>query len=281
MRRFVIATLAAAGLADAAPKSKIDDAPPAPTTASEQAKPIEMTSMVDKLEVYRDDSGGYLVSPRHDAIDNWDAAGGWVFYGDGKTMYRQRIISSSFDSTSGVEWGVWAPRVKGMNMAFIEIGHLVIRCRQGRERDKNGVKKLEPLKADEAKQLLTRAKFYPDLWHREAHRLARDDDAIYYYIDKLRDEYGGHGFRVFVGAAGAMKQLPMTNVASDSAGEIFATKSGQLKIILNNDKDTEEATWIKGGKRVTLTMLPVLDNRYLIYRDLGIYGALGTPCDDM
>jgi hypothetical protein len=280
MRRHVIAVLAAASVARAAPKPKLDEPPPSPTTATEQAKPIDLTPVRDKLDVYRDDTGNFVVSPRHDAIDNWEAAQGWVFYGDGKTMYRQRIISSSYNPDSGVSWGVWAPRAKSNGMAFLELGHLYIQCRQVMHaNDKVGVKKLELLKADEAKQVLARAKFYPELWHREAHRLGRDDDGVYYYIGKLREEYGGHGFRVFVGSAGAMKLLAMTNVASDSAGEIFATKTGQLKIVLN-DKGPE-GTWIKGGKRAALTMVPIEDNRYLIYRDLGIYGALGTPCDDM
>jgi len=275
----VIAIVAVASAARAAPKPKLDEAPPPPSTESERAKPIDITPVIDKLDVYRDDTGGFVVSPRRDAIDNWDAAQGWVFYGDGKTMYRQRIIGSSSSPDAGVSWNVWAPRAKLNGMAEIELGRLYIACRAKRAHDKVGVKKLELLKADEAKQVLARAKFYPELWHREAHRLGRDDDGVYYFIDKLREDYGGHGFRVYVGAAGAMKLLAMTNVASDSVGEIFATKSGQLKIVVN--EKAEEGTWIKGGKRVALTMIPIEDNLYLVYRDLGIYGALGTPCDDM
>ena len=70
----------------------------------------------------------------------------------------------------------------------------------------------------------------------------------------------------------------MTNVATDSAGEIFATKAGQLKLVAGSDG---KATWIKGGKKTELTRLEPQENRYLIYRELGIYGSLGAICDDL
>ena len=69
-----------------------------------------------------------------------------------------------------------------------------------------------------------------------------------------------------------------TSLASDSAGEIFATKAGRLKIITAKDG---KAYWIKGGQKTELTVVEPVDNRYLIYRELGIYGQLGTVCDDL
>ncbi len=44
--------------------------------------------------------------------------------------------------------------------------------------------------------------------------------------------------------------------------------------------DAGKTFWIKGAKKTELTMLEPTDNRYLIYRELGIYGALGAVCDD-
>jgi hypothetical protein len=68
-------------------------------------------------------------------------------------------------------------------------------------------------------------------------------------------------------------------MASDTAGQLYATKAGQLKI--SRDKEgNDSAFFIKGGKKLELTIVPVYDNRYLIYRELGIYGQLGTVCDD-
>jgi len=82
---------------------------------------------------------------------------------------------------------------------------------------------------------------------------------------------------VFVGQKGAMKETAMTNIVADSAGEIFATRSGDLKIITGTD---HTASWKKGETKVALTVLELFQNRYLIYRDLGIYGTLGIVCDD-
>ena len=77
---------------------------------------------------------------------------------------------------------------------------------------------------------------------------------------------------------GGMKELQMTNVVSDSVGEIYATKKGELRLITSND----ETSWVKAGKKNALTRVPVEDNVKLIYSDLGVYpGSLGTPCDDM
>lgn len=70
----------------------------------------------------------------------------------------------------------------------------------------------------------------------------------------------------------------MTNVATDSAGEIFATKAGQLELVAGVDG---KAYWAKGGKKTELTRLDPAENRYLIYRELGVYGTLGTVCDDL
>ena len=71
----------------------------------------------------------------------------------------------------------------------------------------------------------------------------------------------------------------MTNVVEDSGGFIFSTKGGSLKIIADSKHDT--AYWVKGGKKIELTVLVPGDNRYLIYRSLGIYGSIGTVCDDL
>jgi hypothetical protein len=69
----------------------------------------------------------------------------------------------------------------------------------------------------------------------------------------------------------------MTNVVSDSAGDAFATKSGELKLVLGK----KEASWVQANKAKNLILLPIEDNAQLIYSDLGVYSGqpLGTPCD--
>jgi hypothetical protein len=273
-------SLIAIALCVAAPAIAKPDAPaPAPAHASpdvkrptDKPKPIDTKDVVDKLDVFKDDFGNYYVSPRPDAM-KFEEAQAWVFYGDGKAMYQQRIVGSSVDG-SHYEWNVWSPRVIGLATASIELldGKLEVGCQSKNRRS------LVQLKADEARTLIQRAKFYPPLWQRQARLLARDDDGVYYYVDELRDEFGGNGYRVFIGQKGAMKETSMTNMVSDSAGEIYATKTGQLKIIAGKDGT---AFWIKGGKKVELTVLPPVDNRRLIYRDLGLYGQLGVACEDL
>jgi hypothetical protein len=235
-------------------------------------KPVDIKPMLDKLDVFRDDTGMYWVSLRAMTADH-DDDNLWTFYGDGKTMYRQRVIG--FSTHDGViEWNLWAPRVRGMQTAnvMLKAGKVTIECKV-----KDTPRAMTQLPADQARAFLQHAAFMPPLWTRQTHTLARDDDGVYYFVDELREEYGGKGFRVFVGQKGAMKELPMMNVVSDSAGEIFATKSGELKIVTSEDG---KAYWKKGGKKTDLIKLDPWQNRYVIYRELGIYGALGAVCDD-
>ncbi|MEO6774098.1 MAG: hypothetical protein ABI467_13955 [Kofleriaceae bacterium] len=241
---------------------------------NKKPKPIDAKANAGKLEVWKDDLGQYYVVPVANAF-SFDDAGAWVFYGDAKTLYQQRIIGASSDPQGGYDWSIWAPRVTTLQQAEVETknGRLTVQC---------GVKDLRvltQLKADEAKVFFAKATFYPPLWQRQTRFLARDDDGIYYFVDELREEYGGQGYRVFVGEKGAMKELGMTNVVEDSGGFIFATKGGSLKII--SDKKSNTAYWVKGGKKVELTELVPMDNRHLIYRSLGVYGTVGTVCDDL
>jgi hypothetical protein len=268
MRRSVALVACAASLAVAGPEK-----------AEKKLKPIDVKPVIDKLLVFRDDVGSYYIVPSPNSFSNMDDGGTWVFFGDAKALYQQRIIGSSVENDGqNLSWILWAPRARGINSASLELatGKLTLTC------NTKGKRALTPLKADETKTLFTKATLYPPLWQRQAHLLARDDDGVYYFVDELREEYGGNGYRVFVGMKGAMKEVAMTNVVSDSGGEIFATKSGQLKIISTSAKgsDAGKTFWMKGGKKLELTMLEPVDNRYLIYRELGIYGSIGAVCDD-
>jgi len=277
MRRLVIAALLAPALAAAKPKAepaRVAPPPSEPRHATDKPKPIDIKPIVDKLDVLKDDVGDYYVVPRQDAM-TLDDAGAWIFFGDSKTLYQQRVIGSSSNPNVEYEWYLWAPRAKNLAAAKLDAlaGRQTLECNHGAD----GKRKLVQLNADEAKTFLGKATFLPPLWQRQSHVLLRDDDGVYYFVDMLRDEFGGNGYRVFVGPKGAMKELAMTNVATDSAGEIFATKSGQLKLVTKDGK----AFWIKGGKKTELTELEPAQNKYLIYRELGIYGSLGTVCDDL
>jgi len=67
-------------------------------------------------------------------------------------------------------------------------------------------------------------------------------------------------------------------VVSDSEGEIFASTSGKLRLVVGK----QSAQWIAGGT-ANLLLLPLNENYGLIYNELGVYlkEKLGVPCDDM
>jgi hypothetical protein len=265
MRQHLIVALAFAVAAPAAAQPK---APPKP---GDKPKAIDAKAVADKLEVFRDDEGHYYVSPKLNSFP--DDAGQWVFYGDGKTMYQQRVVGFGSDD-KGYDWSVWSPRVRGIQQASFNAQKPKpsVLCKQ-----QDG-KALKVLTVDEAKAVFARATFLPPLWQRQAHFLARDDDGNYFLVDRYREDFGGKGYRVFSGQKGAMKELAMTNVVSDSAGEIYATKSGDLKIV--TEGNSGKAYWKKGQAKSELIVLDLWQNRYLIYRELGIYGQLGVLCDD-
>lgn len=264
MRQHLIALAVAVGFAPPAfaqPAAK----QPAPKKAVVKDR--------DKLVVYKDDIGKYYVVPRPDL--HVVGLESMVFFGDGKRFYRQSIIGYGSQSRPEwqAEWTLWSPRVKERAHAtiYLTAKELFVQC-QSREK-----RPLTQLSADQGRKVIASAQFFEPFWQRESRFLARDDDGTYFFVDRLRDEAGGGGYRIFVGKKGTMKQLPMTNLVNDSAGDIYATRSGELKFITENGK----AFWKKGNRRTELVVLPPAANRYLIYRELGIYGQLGVVCEDM
>ena len=125
-------------------------------------------------------------------------------------------------------------------------------------------------------EILKTATFHSQRWKRRAYALARDNGGTYWYVDRARSDQVTD-FRLWSGPRGALKPLRMTNVVSDSAGDIFATKGGDLKLVLGKN----EASWVQGKKAKDLILLPLAENAQLIYGDLGVYTGqpLGTPCD--
>jgi len=96
------------------------------------------------------------------------------------------------------------------------------------------------------------------------------------FLAIIIDTLGGND-RIFVGPKGGLKELPMTNIVSDSVGEIYSTKKGELRFIVSQNA----AQWVRGAVKTELTIVPVEDNVKMIYGDLGVYeGTLGTPCDE-
>jgi hypothetical protein len=134
------------------------------------------------------------------------------------------------------------------------------------------------VKADEAKALVDAAAFLSYRWQRQPYLLARDDKGTYYFVDMQRDVPGKKDMKLYIGPRGKLKPQQMTNIVSDSVGDIFSTKTGELRLVANADS----LKWVAGKTEEKLTNVPVDDNHVLIYTDLGVYERmpLGTPCDD-
>jgi hypothetical protein len=149
---------------------------------------------------------------------------------------------------------------------------------------------LQILDADAKKAVLGPASYEPPVQKRAPHRLARDNNGRYFYVDKGNTPETEKSFRLFVGPKGAMKLQKMTNAVADTEGEIFTTKSGSLRYVTDRKNPP---TWIQGSKKTTLTVVPIeavdektgepINNYQLIYNELGVYlgEKLGNPCDDL
>jgi hypothetical protein len=256
--RRVIALLLVSGMAAAGE--------PKPTA-------VDTKAFRDKLVVLEDAQGGtYIVLPGADSR---------MWFGTGKTLYEQVVVTRFANGETGAwDVGVWSPRVTNVQPGSVQ------RRDDGSFRRWCGGDKYLDLKiitADRAKGIIDKAQFLSTALTRRPHLLARDDAGTYYYVDVIREQYGGSGYRVFVGKKGAMKPLALTDVATDSAGEVFSTKAGDVRIVHENPNESAKASvmWIKGEKRTALVQLDTDANSRLIFKDLGIYTFLGTICDDI
>jgi hypothetical protein len=241
----------------------------AATVAAEPApKPIDIKAQKARPIVLADAQGGTYVVFRGDDPK--------LFYGpSAKAVYEQVIIGSS-SSGDDFDFSTWAPRLSGRYGGFAYKDKVYTKSCDGKD---DAV--LTELTGDKARAILDKTAFLTMGTVHVAHLLARDDSGVYYYVDRFAKTYGGKGYRVFVGKKGAMKQMPLTDVASDSAGDVFSTRSGDLRLIRNSDSNKETMTWVRGEKRTELVFLDVDLNSGVIYKDLGIYTFLGTLCDNV
>jgi hypothetical protein len=232
-------------------------------------KPVDVSAFRDKLIVLEDGQGGTYVVMH-------DGGSSRIWFGTGTTLYEQ--IGRGY-SADGDAWDitVWAPRVTNLQPGSVQRqpdGSFHRWC--GSEHDLP----LKPVTADRVKTVLSRMQIMSASAIRASYLLARDDAGTYYYVDRLRQSSGGGGYRVFVGKKGSMKQLPLTDVATDAAGDVFATKTGEVRFV-HDSGEKQTATWIHGSDKIVLSLLDVDVASRLIFKDLGIYTFLGTLCDDI
>ncbi len=255
----------------------------ASTAGAEPApKPVDVEAVKSQGLVLRDAQGGVYVvfwseDPKAPKAPR-------VFYGPNtKAVYEQRKDTWSRPNKGG-DWEIDtdAPRVPGGHASLMRQKDGTYQKICGYKRNSNIALStgLTELSGEKAREMLDKTPFLSEGIVRVPHLLARDDSGVYYYVDGIAELYGGKGYRVFVGRKGAMKPMPLVDVASDTAGEVFSTKSGDLRLVRSSEDNKQRVTWIKGEKRTELVFLDADNNSVVIFKDLGIYGFLGTLCDD-
>ena len=238
-------------------------------------KPLttDIKDFKDRLIVLRDANGATYVVLRKAEDSSYR-----VWFGTGKTLYEQITRGSSNDHDT---WGidVWAPRIAELrpgSVARKQDGTFFKSC------DGKDDFVLSEVTGDKAKAVLDKYAFVSPGLVRRPHLFARDDSGIYYYVDKLSVLHGGKNFRVFVGRKGAMKQLALTDIASDSGGQVFSTKTGDLRLVKTVENSSKPSSvWVKGGKKTELIGLDLDVNSPIIFNDLGIYKFIGSICENL
>jgi hypothetical protein len=263
---FVVALISGVGLAHADDK-KVPQEP--------QPFAVDLNPKKEPVLVLKDANGGTYVIVGEPTTTSKKA-----FYGTGKQLYEQVSIGGSRD---GDAWAVntWSPRIPELRPGSIS------RRRDGtyfRSCDGLDDAVLSEVTGEKATTVIEKSQFLSPGLVRRPHLLARDDMGIYYYVDKLAERHGGKAFRVFVGKRGAMKQMPLVDIAMDSAGSVFSTKTGDLRLVDTYDKTTgakKSSTWVKGSKKTELFILDLDVNSVVIFKELGIYKLVGGICDNV
>jgi hypothetical protein len=229
---------------------------------------IDVTPVKSKLRIYTDGKRHYI------ALVPFEWSGPFFFYGDGETFWGQRSFGGGRDGDEAFNRSFWEPRVA-------DRAHSMFELRDKRYTLKCGDRQttFTPVPEAEAASMIASAHFMRPRWKRQSYWLARDDKAQYYYVDRMREPEGNKSFRLFVGPKGSLKMQKMTNIVSDNKGDVFSTKTGQLRLVTSGT----EGAWVQGKARTQLTIVPIEDNHVLLYKDLGVYTGekLGTPCDDL
>jgi hypothetical protein len=239
-----------------------------PVGADERDAPLDLSEIKDKLILLTDGKQHFV------AVVPFGDFSSHLYYGDGKRFYAQRVGSGSSEGTEAWDRTFWEPRVTALWQGGVGLrkGKYAVQCG-------DRVTELKQVDAEEQAKMLAAASFFAPLWNHRAYALARDNKGIYYFVDRLREPENNKSFRLFAGPRGNLKPLKMTNVVSDSQGDIFTTKKGELRLVL----DRKHSVWFAGKAETELVYLPLEDNRIMIYTDLGVYAGqrLGTPCDDL
>ena len=235
--------------------------------------PYDASAIAADLQFFADGKGHVVAVTPGVEVDRRQA-----FYGDGKRFHRLELSRVHLENDKRLSWVFWDNRLVG------HVGKITVGADRGEVVCADRTTPLAAVAAEQARALLDGAAFFDVRWQRRAYALARDDDGLYYHVDRALKPPQSLDFRLFVGRRGALKAQKLTNVVSDPAGDILHTKSGALRI----SPDHRTVAWLTKGKRAAAQPLVAIDlgssaGTMFVYNDLGVYLAqpLGTPCDDL
>ncbi len=230
-----------------------------------------------KTSVCTDGRGHYIVvAPQERQLQQ-------LSYGDGKTFFQvplppAGLTGSHFleprfvDKSASTEFRGADMRVYSEVILDAKKNTCTLRCGER-------TVALQILGLDEARRMLGAAKFQPNPQKFVPYALLRDTRGIYYLVERGFQPSEENFFRVYVGPKGGLKQQEMRDVVSDSEGQIFSTRNGELRLVVDRK---DPPMWIEKERKFELRIVPVSENLPLIYNELGVYAGaqLGTPCDD-
>jgi len=261
--------LAVAWLASTA-QAKEATTPQLADANAEAAKAARETGLV-----IHDGKGHYIVFGAPDPVAASAEARAILFYGDGKTFHEVFAKTIGRENSVGT-WAIQDHRTGpdlDRSKLVVQDGTYTMTCR-----DEASTTALTALPAADARKLLAKAAFKVTRMDRDAYALGRDG-TTYYYVDRAMSPKGNKDFRVYAGKRGAMKRLTLKDLASDSSGTVFVSKTGTLRV-----GKPLALTWTpRQGKPIELAVLPIDANYELVYRELGVYTGkrFGLPCDDL
>jgi hypothetical protein len=249
-------------------------APPAATGGASPTAWVDEPERVprsvrDRLYVLTDDAGLYVALIPFQGVDTP------LYAGDGKRLYRQRVVGGAQQGRLAFERSFWEPRVRsgGESRLAMRGGSATLTCG-------SRTIPLRVLGVGAARRLLAGAEFHAPPFRRVPRLLARDEQGAYFFVDAARDAASGGpaeppDYRLRYGRKGSLGQVPVADAVADAGGLVLVTAGGRLV-----DRGGA-AEWVAGTARLPLTTLDVQESAPFIYGAGGPYAGarLGTPCD--
>lgn len=232
--------------------------------APDEVPVTDVSSFAEDLVVLEDGQGN-LVAFRQDEPRET------VWFGDAQHLYALQIFSSSADGDR--QWTVTARDFRSETRSTSvsrEGGTYQMSC-AGNSRN------LTPMSPAAALRVARKATFHEHRWRRNAVGAWRDEWGVYYVIDRATGEDTDVDHHVYIGWKEQILRAPLTLIASDSLGRVYAAGNGTRRLVITGT----EARYVENDKARTLHALDLVRDGPFLYTELGVYGAEphGTPCD--